>query len=324
MLKQPPIRRKNFIATERESQANFFAHSISLDMIHDVSPHRLKAGQRLLNLAPSIRKSAESYFGPPRNIAWHQHANHGLSSQACCLNFLMPLATQPEVLAKVIGNALGIEGITMLPIEYTEGQEPCYVAFEWIGGENYLSEWPVTGKPTRGANVTSADAAVRFQHNGKIETVLIEWKYTERYGAPLASKGNATRIGRYADKMLAPSGPIRADLDLKLEDFLWEPLYQMVRQQMLAWRMEQAHEMGADRVTVLHISPRGNTDLRKITSPTLAQRFQEDVFSVFRSLLVRPDTFVSKTREEVFDSFLAAEHASLAAQDWAIYLRERY
>jgi hypothetical protein len=33
---------------------------------------------------------------------------------------------------------------------------------------------------------------------------------------------------------------------------------------------------------------------------------------------------VSKTTEELFGPFLVAEHATLAAQDWAKYLRERY
>jgi hypothetical protein len=47
----------------------------------------------------------------------------------------------------------------MLPIE--NGQ---YVAHEWIGQQNYLGERIArNGKRTRGANFTSADAAVMFQ-----------------------------------------------------------------------------------------------------------------------------------------------------------------
>ena len=69
----------------------------------------------------------------------------------------------------------------MLPIE--DGQ---YVAFEWIGKQNYLGEKiSRNGKRTRGANFTSADAAVMFKLNdGQKQIVLIEWKYTESYYPP--------------------------------------------------------------------------------------------------------------------------------------------
>ena len=57
-----------------------------------------------------------SYFKDQR-ITWHRHADHGLSSQVCCLNFLAPLATQPELLARVIGGALEIAPPQMLRVE---------------------------------------------------------------------------------------------------------------------------------------------------------------------------------------------------------------
>lgn len=55
--------------------------------------------------------------------------------------------------------------------------------------------------------------------------------------------------------MFAPNGPIRDDLNLKLEGFFWELFYQLLRQQMLAFQMEKAHEAVTDLVRVLHISP---------------------------------------------------------------------
>jgi len=39
--------------------------------------------------------------------------------------------------------------------------------------------------------------------------------------------------------MFAPNGPIRDDLNLKLEDFFWEPFYQLLRQQMLPSRWKR-------------------------------------------------------------------------------------
>ncbi len=158
-----------------------------------------------MNLAPQIRTAAQSYFGPPRNIAWHLHADHGFSSQICCVNFLLPLATQPELLAKVVGAALGIPPPAMLEVEEGPDKEPWFVGLEWIGREDYLSEWPRNGKPKRGANVTSADAVVRFEHSGRRHTLLIEWKYTECYGGKPDPKREVERIRRYKDKAYAPA-----------------------------------------------------------------------------------------------------------------------
>ena len=70
----------------------------------------------------------------------------------------------------------------MLPVEDGPDGEPWHVGLEWVDEHDYLSEWPAGKPPTRGANGTSADAIVRFRHEGRIETVLIEWKYTEAYG----------------------------------------------------------------------------------------------------------------------------------------------
>jgi hypothetical protein len=257
----------DFIADQRKAQASFFARTVMADHVRSGEEWRLSAGRRDLNLAPSIRVSMEEYFGPPRKIAWHRHADHGLSSQVCCLNFLGPLAAEPELLSAIVGNALGIEPPRMLPIEEGPGGQPWFVGFEWTGLADHLNEWAKgANSATRGANATSADAVVLFQHGGMIETLLIEWKYTEKYGAPISADGNPTRTERYADKAFAPNGPIRADLGLNISDFFWEPFYQLMRQQTLAWRMTQTRENGANRVRVLHISPKGNRALHKVTS----------------------------------------------------------
>jgi hypothetical protein len=156
----------DFLADQRRAQANFFTRTVMADLVRPGKEWRLTAGRRDLNLAPSIRSSIEEYFGPPRNIAWHRHADHGLSSQVCCLNFLGPIATQPEILSKIIGNALGIEPPRMLPIEDGPGRQLWFVGFEWTGLANYLGEW------ARGAK--SATRATRKHHaaEDKIRIVL--------------------------------------------------------------------------------------------------------------------------------------------------------
>ena len=233
----------------------------------------------------------------------------------------MPLATRPRLLASVIGQALGLSSPTMLEVESGPGGQPWFVGFEWIGYADYLNEAGKSGARTRGANATSADAVVRFENEGRIETVLIEWKYTESYGAPIPPGANEVRLGRYRDLVFAPAGPIRADLSLTIGDFFWEPLYQLLRQQMLAFQMQAAHEDGAERVRVLHISPSANHALHAVTAPALLCR-GDDVFEVFRNLLVQPDDFLSCSTEAVFDTVLS--EADEEDRPWADYLIDRY
>lgn len=318
----------DFIARQRADQADFFARS-KIAAGFGGSAWRLEG--RGENLAPSIREEAEAYFRDKR-ITWHRHANHGLSSQVCCLNFLMPLATRPELLSQIVGQALGIEPPEMLPVESGPNGQDWFLGFEWTGTQDYLGEWPKGGTATRGANATSADAVVRFKGELGGETLLIEWKYTEAYGAGLTDKrsidgksgGNLTRTSRYGDKAFDPVGPIRADLNLNLEDFFWEPFYQLLRQQMLALFIERST---GERTRVLHISPRQNSALHKVTSKafrTIGGVHQDDAFEAFKATLIPSEDgilrFISVYAEDLFGAQL------LGSPDdpWAAYLTGRY
>lgn len=313
-----------FMAAERRAQETYFCREFEASQYgYHNSKHRLLPERKALNLAPGIRDQAIAYFAKHR-IIWHRHANHALSSQVCCLNFLMPLATRPRLLARIIETALGLSSVTMLKVECGPDGQPWFVGFEWIGDpdQDYLNE-SRSGRRTRGANATSADAVVKFEHGGRVETLLIEWKYTESYGAPIRPAGNPTRRDRYAGLAFAPDGPIRAGTDLQLCQFFWEPFYQLLRQQMLAWQMQvQAEREGRDeRVRVLHISPAGNLALHRVTAPAL-RRHGQDAFEVFRGLLVRPDDFLSRSTEAVFGGALS--EADEETRSWSGYLFDRY
>lgn len=314
-----------FIPAQRLAQGDHFA-AVCPEPGYKGAAYRLAPHHREFNLAPSIREKAPAYFAD-NQITWHIHASHGLSSQVCCLNFLMPLATRPDALSKVIGCALGIDPPQMLEVERGPGDEPWFVGFEWIGERDYLNEGGASSSRTRGANATSSDAIVRFHHAGRIETLLIEWKYTETYGTPIPNKfregasrsSNEVRTDRYRELIFTPNGPIRDDLGLKLEDYFWEPFYQLLRQQMLAFRMEKAREAGAERVRVLHISPAGNRRLHAVTSKAL-KRFGTDAFAVFAETLVDPSAFIGRTIEQVFGPVIA----EMPSDPWAAYLAGRY
>jgi hypothetical protein len=92
---------------------------------------------------------------------------------------------------------------------------------------------------------------------------------------------------------------------------------------MLAWRMAAAHEDGADRARVLHISPANNRAVHKVTAPKLRQ-FGNDAFEIFKGLLIHPENFISCSTEQVFGPILDTAQETPAAQAWADYLRSRY
>lgn len=312
-------RESHFVAQERARQSAFFEAHLPGEGGFEGSAYRLAPSNRLSNLNPGIRDIAARYFSN-NAIAWHQHAAHGLSSQVCCLNFLMPLATRPELLAHLVQSALGGDLPEMLEVEKGPDGEPWFVGFEWIGRKDYLNEWPRTGVPKRGANVTSADTVLRFRQAGRIETLLIEWKYTESYGTPPEPKREAERLRRYQSIAFAPFGPVRSDTGLKLTDLFWEPFYQLFRQQMLASRMQTEQEDGAERVRVLHIASAGNRRLTRVTSPAM-RPLGDNAFKVYRSLLANPDDFVSRSTESLFSSLIADAPVD---DGWATYLRNRY
>ena len=309
-FREPP-----FVLRERLRQTAYFATRFPGKIGFKAMAYRLQPDARDLNLASIIRDAAVQYFQEKR-ISWHTHSNHALSSQVCCLNFLLPLAENPAVLSRIVGAALGIAAPVMLPVEQGPGGQPWFIGFEWNGCRDYLNE----GSRTRGANSTSADAVVRFQNAGAIETLLIEWKYTETYGSPIPPAGNPTRTKRYQYIAFSPRGPVRNTLGLNLQDFFYEPFYQLLRQQMLAFQMQQSKEDGAERVRVLHIAPAANRKLKKVTSPALA-RLGDNAFTVFQSLLRCPEDFVSRSTETLFGpTIMGLKHES----EWARYISQRY
>ena len=313
-----------FVLQQRAEQAAFFNRFDSDSLLPDAT-YRTKPEHFGLNLNPAYSGALVEHFAFPNNpIQWHQHKNHALSSQICCVNFLGPLMHRPDLLALVMQSALGSDKRQMVPVSKDRHGTDIFVDFEWIGAADHLGEWPAAGRATRGANATSADAAVRFRAaDGTLTTALIEWKYTESYGQPIDPRGNQTRIGRYADKTFFPHGPLRPDLGLHVQDLFWEPFYQLARQQMLAWRMERAAEDGADRVMVMHISAAGNTALHKVTAPRL-QSLGADAFDVFHSLLVEPSRFHATSIEQAFLPTIRSALAADAQDPWAAYLVERY
>jgi hypothetical protein len=266
--------------------------------------------QRYENLEPCIREQAIDYFSQNK-IEWHRMCHHLLSSQICCVNFLMPFGRSPGALAQLLAPLYG--DIEVMPIE----GDDVFVAFEWIGGD-YIGE-SRNGRRTRGANCTSADAAVKFRKDRQTHIVLIEWKYTEFYGRPPAASAETTRLQRYGDKVFFPKGPLKSAIGWTIPDLFYEPIYQLLRQQMLAFQC-MLHRC-CDRASVLHIAPKDNIALRKVTSSKLTN-MGEDVFKLWPTLLTDRNSFESVSTGQLFAPMVGKPPESF--RDWASYIGARY
>ena len=273
------------------------------------------------NLFPPIRARARDYFAR-HSIKWHMANPHLLSSQVYCVNFLEPFAFEPRALRILLQNVLG-------PIHEMLEPEPDsdpgrFVSFEFIGARDYLNEGGKRGR-ARGAKCTSVDAALRFRlPDGSVEFALVEWKYTESYGEPNPlDPSNRERIRRYKNIAFHPDGPLRADCGVELGEFFTEPIYQLLRQQMLGMQMEKFQELEAKRVRTVLVGPSENVALSKLRINAL-QQFGTDVPSAWRALLYDPDRFIVCPTEELFRHAQATILESPGLEPWESYLGERY
>jgi hypothetical protein len=310
---------------EFKQNSAYFSEAARHDGVyrHLPRPFCLPEASATENLWGGIRQTAIAYFDQYA-IKWHdgqvhRPSNHLCSSHVCCVNFLFPFADQPTALAALL-KPLYPDLAHMLPIE--NGQ---YVAHEWIGQQNYLGEKIArNGRRTRGANFTSADAAVMFQHlDGTRHVALIEWKYTESYGStPLRyAKSGTDRLAIYAPLLERADCPIKREALPAWDALFYEPFYQFMRQQLLAHEMELAHELEADRVSVLHIAPAHNRDFRKVTSLAL-QGLGDSATQVWKRVLRAPDRFLSVNTEDLFNGIDRTAFPELS--EWWHYLSARY
>ena len=234
-------------------------------------------------------------------IPWHcgiaeGPGNNLLSSQVQCVNALMPMVEDPDRIKRCFGDVIDIGEV----LQIEPGR---YLTFEYIGPHDYFDEG--AGKPrVRGSRCTSLDAAFLYRTSTNVtELALIEWKYTESYAR--VRKPNArydeTRTRRYGDDFHSPGGPLNSDL-LDLEWMLDEPFYQLMRQQLLAWRWERDQVHGAEAVRILHVLPPDN--------------------KAYQDSLVRPEhRSLGGTVDEVWSRLLRA-HDRFQHVDPSIFLNE--
>lgn len=245
------------------------------------------------NLLPEVRDGAIELF-TELDIPWHDSvsggpSNHLRDSQVQCVNALFQMVSDPERIKRAFGTVVDIAEV----LQIEDGR---FLTFEYIGPTDYFGEGIRHGKEVgrrRGTNCTSVDAAFLYETStGTTELALVEWKFTESYLSALDrnSDSDAIRIERYKADLDAADGPVRNDV-LPIELLLDEPFYQLMRQQLLANRLEQAGAHGADVVRVVHVLAPQNTGYQDSLVRAEHRAAGDSVDEVWAKLLRTPDRF---------------------------------
>lgn len=326
----------------RAGQARFLASSTTIssgarrpiDQIGQRHRHLLALGHEEENLYPSLRGSNGAIeFFRARNIKWWQGLASGdalgsngptrnlASSQLACVNFLLPLTQIPGSLEAALSTIdEEVESVVSLCYEGFNST----VEFEWTGLDGPLE---ATANATRGCRVTSGDALVVANTGSRRRGYLMEWKLAESY-ENAESKGDGAkgdeRRKRYAALYSAPDSSFNAVA--QLDDWLYEPLYQLMRLRLLADRMVRSREFGVDDVKVVVVCPSENTAyLRNITSDAFkfklpnAKSLADVMYATLRSpggfSVVSPAQLIGGVRRSVVGP---------EVDDWCAYHAERY
>lgn len=300
----PPDGWNDYVTSQRRKAVAWKAATTDLpDQARAPGHYRNRAGNNLgpypfclpqnyatHNLLPDIRQAALNQF-TRLDIPWHDSinggpSNHLLDSQVQCANALTPMINNPDRIHAALGHTLGLG-------EVTPFDDGTYVTFEYIGDRDYLGESP--NRPRRrGTMCTSVDAALQHTApDGAHELILLEWKYTERYTPPnpRRARGNPTRKATYEKLISAREGPINLGA-LSVEALFDEPVYQLVRQQLLAHEIEQHADSGFDRVRVAHVLPPANAAYELSILNTSAASAGDSTLTAWQALLRKPHAFV--------------------------------
>jgi hypothetical protein len=268
------------------------------------------------------------------DIAFHSEYLNLRSSQACCLNFLYYLRQNLDLASDILRTWFPeLLGVITIEFEYTGPQ----AATDWLGE-------PPGGK--RGQNRTSVDAAIWWADSQrKPRLTLVEWKYTEKgFGncGGYTSPGNTDRK-RCRELDVASINPGQ-DCYLHQGDrptnsrHYWDhmkeagirpqvfeehgcpfrgPLYQLMRQELLAHWLEENTDYTVDVAVACF---QDNQDLMR--SPGYLKHLDPHVPTAWRTFLDEPERFRVL---HVEDLLAHCDHLSgVATSPWREYLRERY
>lgn len=299
--------------------------------------HLLALGSEQENLHPTLRgETGAIRFMDDRKIKWWRSTRTGdeggrsgptrnlASSQLACINFLLPLAGNRDALVAML-SAIDNDIVDVAVIDDSRAGTTSLVELEWIGLPHAL-EGP--SNTTRGANATSVDAFLVAETTSGRRAYLLEWKYIEQYKKNEKKHlGNGVKGKTWRERY---SGPYDRSPSFKkgiaLEAWFYEPLYQIMRQRLLADRMVAHEELDVSDAKVVVVVPQGNVAYRnRITSPKLAEAFPQagSVADVVRQALVCPDKLFACVSPDGLAEAVRQRCGARVA-DWSAYLHERY
>jgi hypothetical protein len=328
------MERNNHRLVEESRQVAFFG----LPAVSATRPHQhvLLPGSNWMNLFEPMSGAsgaASDFFRERRITWWHARAtgdprglqgptHNTLSSQVACVNFLLPHRQDPAALTAIL-RKLDPDVETVVPVEDGHMTPAALVELEWVGSRGFAS-LEGTGA-TRGQRVTSADAfLVARLHDGRLRGYLMEWKYVER-GSEDDKRGGQegeTRRSRYRSLFEAVFKP-----GIDLDDFLIDPLYQLMRLSLLARHVVASGQLPAvGSIHTVLVCPRTNEFYRR-TRPTgiIRQRHRGDaVVEAMRGGLREPDTFVDCAPSDLVAAVRALDNPPPSRCAWLSYMQSRY
>ncbi len=282
------------------------------------------------NLEPGIREDAINYLSkmdserPGRSGKRKYVVNNSLChSNTAYLNFWFAFNRHPEKLKKLL-LSLGYPVEEMLNLRKdthgTSESKPIYVGFEWGGEKDYLRDriWNFFGTPQ--AHSTICDFYFRFKRtDGKIQTVIGEWKYTEDNqisGRKLTSrlKEKIREYKRFFSHLNLPK-------NLNRDELAFDPFRQLMRLQILASEMEKVKEQKSDVVSLLMVTPRENRSINNDIIPQGLGSLGQSIFEIWEKI-AKKDRFKGVYREDLFN--LTIKNECYPNQEWLNYLVQRY
>ena len=110
---------------------------------------------------------------------------------------------------------------------------------------------------------------------------------------------------------------------LDFSELFYDPFDQMLREQLLADQIQkmQKEDDRIDIVTVLHLAPKQNSEIEKITNAKLLS-LGETVTEIWGKIVDDDDKFIHYSLEEFFNNFQYKKYDDL--KEWWEYISERY
>lgn len=303
-------------------------------------PHLLAHGYEAENLYPDLRGSDGALaFFRDRGIKWWTNARSGdrlqrdghvgptrnlSSSQVACVNFLLPLVKIPGALASIL-RCIDGDVLDIVPI-VDQADRKSAVEFEWVGWDAPLEG----GRITRGANQTSVDALLVAETRSGRRAYLFEWKYCEEYRYPTdkgLGQSGETRRTRY--RPLYERSDSSFKQDIRFDEFLFEPYYQILRLLLLADRMRSSGvtpSLPIHDARVVAVCPAANLEYRQAVRRTpLGRRFPSlnTVEEIVRATMKTPESFAVVAPEDI-TAMLRVSTMAARLRPWRDYHQLRY